>query len=568
MQTPVVRIVRMLVLIGLGAGGAGSLRAQQVASVADVRDQVDEVFTAYDHSDTPGCALGVVLNGELAYARGFGMANLDYGIAIDPRSVFRIGSTSKQFTAAAIVLAAQEGALSLDDDIRDWLPEMPDYGTPITIRMLLNHTSGIRDYLTLAELAGLRDDDWYTDEEALALIAKQQRTNFDPGSEHLYSNSGYFLLSQIIRRATGRSLRQYAEEEIFEPLGMDDTHYHDDHTEIVPDRASGYAPEGEGFRISMTTLDMVGDGGVFTTVEDLQKWDENFYDPRVGGPQLVTALLERGVLSSGDTIDYALGLIHGEHRGLPVVSHGGSFVGYRAEMIRFPEQRLSVATLCNVSNADPTSLSFDVAELFLADYLESETVAPDAEPAAAAGAEPVALSEGELARWAGLYREEGDGGYLRLEVRDGALTAVVGPGFPLIPIASDRFRLDFVPIEIRFSGAPGERTFELRRPDRTEHFAEVEPAVLTPATAAALAGRYHSTELDVDYLIEADGAVLSLRRGRGGPISLRPTVEHEFTLNGEVLTFEPPDEGDVPEAFTVDAGRVRGIRFERVGEGT
>lgn len=568
MRTRIVRVVGILAFIGLGTGGAGRLPAQQVASVADVRDQVDEVFASYDHSDTPGCALGVIVNGELAYARGFGMANLDYGIAIDPRSVFRIGSTSKQFTAAAIVLAAEEGALSLEDDIRDWLPELPDYGTPITIRMLLNHTSGIRDYLTLAELAGLRDDDWYTDEEALALITKQQQTNFDPGSEHLYSNSGYFLLSQIIRRATGRSLRQYAEEEIFEPLGMDDTHFHDDHTEIVADRASGYAPEGDGFRISMTTLDMVGDGGVFTTVEDLQRWDENFYDPVVGGPQLAAALLERGVLSSGDTLDYALGLIHGEHRGLPVVSHGGAFVGFRAEMIRFPEQRLSVATLCNVSNADPSSLSFDVAEIFLADYLEPETVSPDAEPTAAAAAEPAELSEPELARWAGLYRDEGDGSYLRLEVRDGALTAVVGPGFPLTPIASDRFRLDFVPVEMRFAGEPGERTFELRQPDGTEQFVEVEPAVLTPATAAAFAGRYHSTELDVDYRIEADGAGLSLTRGRGGAIPLRPTVEDEFTLNGEVLTFEPRDDGAPAEAFTIDAGRVRGIKFERVDEGT
>lgn len=489
---PSVGSVGVALLVALAPGGApgshGRLAAQRVASVVDVRDAVDEVFAEYDRTDSPGCALGVVHDGSLAYARGFGMANLDYGIAIDGRSVFRTGSLSKQFTAAAVVLAAREGALSLDDDIRTWLPEMPDYGTPITIRMLLHHTSGIRDYLALAELAGLRDDDWYTEDEALALVARQRNTNFEPGSEHLYSNSGYFLLSQIIERATGRSLRRYAEEEIFEPLGMADTHFHDDHTEIVADRASGYAPADDGFRISMTTLDMVGDGGVFTTVEDLGKWDGNFFEPEVGGPGFVAALLERGVLTNGDTLDYALGLVHGEHRGLPVVSHGGAFVGFRAEMVRFPEQRFSVAALCNVSSADPTALSFRVADLFLADFLEPEETAV------------------------------GVGG-----VAAGAVEA-----------AAD----------------------------------EVEPAVLTPATAAAFAGRYHSVELDADYLIEADGDRLTLQRGRGDPISLQPTVEGEFTLNGEVLTFEPRDDaGAAASGFTIDAGRVRGIRFERVEEG-
>jgi len=558
--------VGLFTIVILYPTGTRQLEAQQVADVADVRDGVDEVFAEYDRSDSPGCALGVVLDDELVYARGYGMANLDYGIAIDSRSVFRIGSTSKQFTAAAIVVAAQGGALSLEDDVRTWLPEMPDYGTPITIRMLLNHTSGIRDYLTLAELAGLRDDDWYTDEEALALIARQQATNFEPGSEHLYSNSGYFLLSQIIQRATGRSLREFAEEKIFEPLGMNDTHFHDDHTEIVAHRASGYAPDGDGFRISMTTLDMVGDGGVFTTVEDLGRWDENFYDPVVGGPALVAALLERGVLTNGDTLDYALGLIHEVHRGLPVISHGGSFVGYRAEMVRFPEQHLSVTTLCNVSTSDPTSLAFDVADLFLAGFLGPEETPSGAGQDGAAGAEsePVALSEAELARWAGLYRNQGDGGYMRLEVRDDALIVAVGTGFPLVPIASDRFRLEVAPIEVWFTGEPGGRAFELRRPNRTEDFVEVEPAVLTPATAAPYAGRYQADELDVDYVIEADGDRLGLRRGRGAPIPLEPTVEGEFTLNGDVLTFERAEGRGPPSAFTIDAGRVRGIRFERV----
>ncbi len=464
--------------------GAG---AQRVANPADVRGAVDAVFAAYDRTDSPGCALGVIHDGALVYARGYGMANLDLGVALGPTSVFRIGSTSKQFTAAAMVLAEQEGALSLDDDIRTYLPELPDYASSITIRMLLHHTSGIRDYLTLAYLAGLRDDDWYTDEEALDLIARQHTTNFPPGTEHLYSNSGYFLLSQIIRRATGSSLRAYAEAHIFRPLGMTHTHFHDDHTEIVPNRASGYARDGGGFRISMTTLDMVGDGGVFTSIEDLVAWDRNFYEPRVGGPAFVEAMLSRGVLADGDTLDYALGLSHGVYRGLPVVEHGGAFVGFRAQLMRFPGQRFSVACLCNLASTNPTALAHAVADAFLADFMT-----------------PV---EGAVA---------------------GGRSVAGAPASPAT---------------------------------------EAAPAtVLTPERARAYAGRYHSDELGVDYVVEAAGAELSVRRGRGQVIPLTPTVERAFTLDGDAVVFDPFGGGQ-PAAFTIDAGRVRGIRFVRVGAG-
>jgi CubicO group peptidase (beta-lactamase class C family) len=552
-----------LLLATFALGIAGPAGAQQVAGASEVRASVDEVFSGYDRTDSPGCALGVMHDGELVYARGYGMANLDHGIALDPGSVFRIGSVSKQFTAAAIALAAQEGALSLDDDIRRWLPEMPEYGRPISVRMLLHHTSGIRDYLTLADLVGLREDDWYTEAEALELIARQRSTNFVPGSEFLYSNSGYFLLSQIIRRATGKTLREYAEERIFDPLDMNDTHFHDDHAEVVRDRASGYAADGDGYRISMTTLDMVGDGGVFTSVEDLLAWDRNFYEPSVGGRELLSVLLRRGVLTGGDSLDYALGLEHGSYRGLPVVSHGGAFVGFRADLVRFPEQRFSVATLCNVATADPTSLSYGVADLFLTDFLESNTDADPASEAAAASDPPVELSPESLSRWAGLYRDSEDGSYLRLEVRDRDLTVLVGPGYPLVAIDESRFRLEFAPVEFQFEEVKEARSLLLRQSGRESRYESVTPALLTPASASRYAGRYFAEELGTDYRIEASGEELTVRRGRGDPIPLEPATKDEFTMDGDLIVFEPAN-GQRPQAFTIDAGRVRGIRFERL----
>jgi len=331
-------------------------------------EAVDEIFAAYDHTDTPGCALGVVQGGELVYARGYGMANLDYGIAITPQSVFRTGSLAKQFTAAAIAIAARDGALSLDDPVRKWIPTLPTYPSDPTIGHMVHHTSGLRDYLTLMSLKGLRGDDFYTDAEVREVVSRQRELNFTPGAEYLYSNSGYFLLGQIIREATGMSLREYAQEKIFGPLGMTHSHFHDDHNHVVRSRATGYAPEDDGYRISMTTLDMVGDGGVFTSIEDLVHWVNSLNDDSLDDG--LTPLLEtRGILNTGDTIPYAFGQTHGEYRGLRTVGHGGAFVGFRANITRFPEQGTSFMTICNRADAVPGQLTRRVADVVLAEHL-------------------------------------------------------------------------------------------------------------------------------------------------------------------------------------------------------
>jgi CubicO group peptidase (beta-lactamase class C family) len=378
----------------------------------DLAARVDSIFAQYDNTRSPGCAVGAIRAGEFVFARGYGMADLEHGIPLSATSVFRIGSTSKQFTAAAMVLLEREGRLSLDDDIRDYLPELPDYGETVTIRHLLHHTSGVRDYLTLMHLAGYRDADFATDEDVVAMLARQQELNFMPGEDHLYSNSGYFLLSQIVKRVTGTSLREYADAAIFRPLGMLHTHFHDDHTEIVPNRAIGYAPNSRGgFRISMTTLGMIGDGGVFTSVADLLKWDSLFYDaganlpPYRANSDFWHSMLTRGVLNSGDTLDYALGLVHGDYRGLQTVGHSGAFVGFRAEMVRFPRERFTVICLCNLSRTNPSRLARSVAAVFLEDRMAPpEDPDSEREPGERASEEPAErLSRVEMASYVGSY---------------------------------------------------------------------------------------------------------------------------------------------------------------------
>jgi CubicO group peptidase (beta-lactamase class C family) len=535
------------------------------AEPASANPPVDGIFKDYDSEQAPGCALGVIRDGEFIYRHGYGMANLEHGVPLTPQSVLRIGSTSKQFTAAAVALMADAGVIGLDDPVRRHFPEFPDWADAMTVRHLLHHSSGIRDYLQLALLAGKGGDaDHYTDDWVLQLLARQRETNFPPGEQHLYSNSGYLLLAHLVQRVTGQSLREYAAETIFGPLGMTRSHFHDDHTEIVPGRATGYAPAGDGFRVSMTTLDMVGDGGVFTTIDELLLWDRNFYDNRLGGgPALIERMTTPGRLNSGETLDYAFGLGVEEYRGLRMISHAGAFVGYRAEMIRFPEQRFSVAVLCNRADAAPDRLARAVAQHYLADTLEPE-------PAEGSGAQAApALSEDELRRYAGDFWEDSEGFAAEARVEDGKLWAVHSPTRrnELRPLGPDLFEMVGVPAEVlvRFE-REGDRVTGMRRTINGKPrgvFRAFTRRQASPAELAGYAGTYFSEELDVSYPVRHDGDRL-LFRAPG-------QAEEELTaMFGE--TFENPDYGAFEfqrdangrvTGFRLQSGRVRNLAFER-----
>ena len=363
---------------------------------SETRQRIDDVFAEYDRTGGPGCAVGVVSAGDLVYARGYGMGQMDHEIPISERSVFYLASVSKQFAAAAIVIADHEGHLSLDDDIRRHIPEFPAYdqGT-VTVRHLVHHTSGVRDYLSLLNLAGIPFDNILSDEAMLDLITRQRELNFAPGSEHLYSNSGYVLMAEIVKRATGRSLREYADEKIFGPLGMTSTHFHDDRTQIVRDRVFSYHPrDGGGWRTDyLINFDKVGDGGLYSTVEDLARWDGAFYGDVLGVPDFAGRMYERGVLNNGDTIVYARGLGVAPRRGLPRVSHAGGLMAFRTMIARYPDQRTSVITLCNVGTANPVALSMAVEDIVLEGAFTELAAEDDAQAGPAAGAEEEAAVE-------------------------------------------------------------------------------------------------------------------------------------------------------------------------------
>src|SRR5580693_9387334 len=355
----------------------------------DLEPKVDQVFAAYDKPDTPGCALGLVREGEFIYKKGYGTASLELGVKLTPQSVFYMGSVSKQFTAASVVLAAEQGYLTLDDDVRKYVPELPSYGKTITLRQMLHHTSGFRDVLGLLLLAGRNFEDVHPTPELLDLLSRQKALNYQPGEEFLYSNTNYFLMSVVIHRATGKTLTQFANENIFKPLGMTHTRFYEDHTVVVPGRIPAYEPlSGNSFRIDWSTnFDKVGDGGLLSSVDDLLLWDRNFYDNKLGKGTLLKEMQTQGVLNNGKQIEYALGLFISTYRGLPIVEHGGALFGYRTELLRFPQQKFSVITLCNLGTSNPGQLSYQVADLYLAGQLSPE---PPASAAASVDPQPFA----------------------------------------------------------------------------------------------------------------------------------------------------------------------------------
>jgi CubicO group peptidase (beta-lactamase class C family) len=537
--------------------------ALTVSTFAQDTTKVDTIFAAYDKPDSPGCALGVIKDGKLVYARGYGRANLEHDIANGSQVVYDIGSTSKQFAAASIVLLAQQGKLALDDDVRKLIPELPAYQKPVTIRHMLNHTSGLRDYLTLFGLSGVDFDSTTGDKEALNLIVRQKQLNFAPGDDWLYSNSGFFLLSQLVKRASGKTLAQFAKENIFDPLGMKHTHFHDNHTMIVPKRATGYAPAQTSFEIAMSNFEQTGDGAVYTTIEDLLLWDQNFYQPKVGGQAMLDQLQTLGVLNNGKKLEYALGLFVDEYKGLRRVHHGGSWAGYRAEMMRFPDQKFTVACLCNLATANPTGLATRVADI----YLANEFKASEEKKPAGALAPTITLTEEQLKDKVGLYRLAASGEVRRISLRDGKLRIdSFGPSMELLPLAPNRFRANvpnaMAAAELSFEqSANGKWMLKLTRNNRTDAFESVEAFAPTAQQLADFAGSYYSEELDTTYRLTVEDGRLTITDRNEQKIALTPTFRDAFTGRFQ-SEFSRDVQGRVA-GFVVHAGRIRHVKFVR-----
>ena len=397
-----VALATSFVLAPAGCGPATQASSATAATDGPTHPGVDAVFADLDR-DGPGAAVGVLLEGEVVHRAGYGIAHLDHGIPITPGTVFDIASISKQFGAIAALLLEADGRLNLDEDVRAYVPELPDFGVRITARHLIHHTSGIRDWVHVMSLAGLERSDVISFDRILRMLFEQQAVNFDPGAEYAYSNTGYNLLARVIEAQSGMSFREFTRQRIFEPLGMSRTHFSDDHLEVVPGRAESYAPDGDaGFVRQPNQLTALASSSLNTTIDDFILWMRNYETGEVGGEELVKTMVEQGVLNDGETLAYAHGLTIGAYRGLSSFGHGGSWAGYRTNFVRFPEQDLSIAVFCNVSDCDPAGRALRVAEVFA-----GEAMGPEPEPVGTADitdAPPPMPTEAQLREYAGRYR--------------------------------------------------------------------------------------------------------------------------------------------------------------------
>jgi CubicO group peptidase (beta-lactamase class C family) len=474
------------------------------------------------------------------------MADLEHGVPNTTDTIFEAGSVSKQFTSTAVVLLAQAGAWSLDDPARRHVPELPDYGTPITLRQMLHHLAGLRDWGVVALAAGWpRGTRFHTQDHVLDIVSRQTALNYPPGTEYLYSNTGYNLAAIAVGRVKGEPFAEFTRKSIFEPLKMTHTSWRDDFTRIVPGRAVAYSRGADAYHLEMPFENVHGNGGLLTTVGDLLKWNENFEHPKVGGDGLVAELQAPGRLLDGREIRYGLGLVLGSYRGVKEVAHSGSTAGYRAFLARYPESRLSIAVLCNAGEAPAPDLGRQVAALFLGDALQPLP-------------EPASVPPDRLAPRAGLYRSLRSGEPMRVALAGGTLR--LGDGGELVPISSSELRVGQGASRVVFTGSD---SFRYQYPEgEFEEFRRVAEAAPSAAELREYAGEYRSDEAEVSYRIEVkDGAlVLKMRPASTKPLSA--AYRDAFTGPAGFILFRRDGMGRV-DGLSLGLGRVRDLRFRR-----
>jgi CubicO group peptidase (beta-lactamase class C family) len=514
-----------------------------------VREKVDAIFEEYKSPSTPGCALALVKDGEIIYKKGYGTSNLEYGIPITSTSIFHVASISKQFTAAAIIMLSIEGKLSLNEDIRKYLPEVPDFGHVITFNHLIHHTSGIRDQWDLQELAGWRDGDLISEDDVLEMLHRQVALNFIPGSEYYYCNTSYTILGVAVKRITGVSLREYSDSVFFKPLGMMNTHFHSDHSEVTPNRTSAYQQDEQGnWKISIPVFDNYGATSLFTTVEDLSKWDENFYSKRVGGPAFISAMLENGILNNGTKQAYAGGISTELYKGFKTEQHSGADAGYRSNFIRFPDEHFSVILLANHAESQSMLLSQKVADLFL-EIKTNET--PDA---------IFAIDSSIVKGWVGTYIDALTKRRIEMNFENGKLSL---GSTKLLPVSNSEFSVPGSSTKLFFSKELGVDKFCVTNPNAiNRNYERVVEFDLQPSEFMEFIGEYYSSELDTKYIVTANDSVLFVKIPRNNKLKFFPFAKDEFSGNF-FIQFSRGKRKKV-EGFYLTTGRVRNLYFQKI----
>jgi len=540
---------------------SSSVAAQQNPSVIDL----DANFAAIAPSG-PGCVAGTAVTGAAPVVRAYGLADLEHLVPLMAESILETGSLAKQFTAAAMLLLAQDGKLSIDDDIRRYLPEMPDYGTPITIRHLLTHSSGLREQWTLLALTGNGPGTQVHDlHKILELASRQRGLNFRPGAEFLYTNTNYALAAMIIERVSGTSLQRFTEQRLFQPLGMRQSRWREDFRTIVPGRAVAYAPADGGFIANMPFTNVYGNGGLLTTIGDLLRWNAFLDHPSdlPGGEALVAALQTPGKLRNGTPLEYALGLEVTRAHGLRLIAHSGSTAGYKTWLGRYPEKGISVAIMCNNGGVDPVAIGEGIAEeaLRASGYVEDRGADPVSSPVPPS----VQASPIDLTPYQGLFRNPVTGELVETKIVGARLMLQQGAAWALAPAGEARFQLADGG-NLRFGKAKGRViAFTLGTGASSQRFVAVAPARMSPAALNAYVGTYYSSELDRRISVVREGNALVMRQPFAVEWQLAPRFADGFTtrLRGTTsFVFVRTRAGKI-DGFSVWANGVRNMKFVR-----
>lgn len=522
-----------LLALAVLAGTGGAARADSA------QQRLDRVFQPWANETTPGCVVGVAQPGQAPRIHAYGMADLERTVPLKADSVLEAGSVSKQFTAAAVMVLVHDGKLRLTDNVRTVVPELPDYGSPITIEQLLNHTSGLRDWGTVGEIAGRsRSNVQYDHDRVLEIIHRQRKLNYQPGAEFSYTNTGYNLLAIIVERVSGQTLNAFSRQRLFEPLNMNATMWRDDFRRLVPGRALAYGKSGKSYALDQPMENVYGNGGLLTTAADLLTWNAALDSGALAaliGPDFTV----QGKLNDGHVLQYARGLFVSTYRDQREIAHSGATAGYRAWLARFPDRHLSVALLCNRGDANPGVLGHMVADIFL----------DDAPPM------PVPPPAGSASPPAGLFVNTATGEFLRL-VADGPNLRMGGRLFP--PYGGDVFSDGFT--KIRFTQAC---CFELESGGETTRFQAATPLRSPAESLSAYEGSYTSPDLELTFTVVADGARLRVERPAAAPVLLTPGDPDGFEgADGVTVRFQRDKRGQV-SGMDFSAPRVRHLGFER-----
>lgn len=534
--------------IGLLFLSLASFLASYCQTWADTLSLIEKLMIQYK-PENPGCQLSISRNGQIIFSKAWGMADLEHHSPLTTQSVSEAGSVSKQFTAAAILLLQQQGKVSIDSNVRQYVPELPDYGTPILVKHLLHHTSGLREWSDIAELTGWsRGQKFYTNKDILEMVTRQKGLNFIPGAEYLYSNSNFFLLTLIVERVSGMSLPAFTEQYIFKPAGMTHTQWRDDPKRIVPNRAMAYAKSGNDYFTNMPNEYVYGPGGLLTTTEDLLKWNDFYQSGKLGNPSLLPMQIATEPLNNGVMNRYAAGLVINKIMGWDNISHDGATASYRATLESFPELHLSIALLSNTSQFNLGSTANSIRKIFVTDK-SAKTTETDSS---------IRLSGSYLKTIEGMYVNERTHSTFSVLVKNDTL--VYNNAQPLAAISKSKFKAGNLLFDINGSKGLYINSFS----KDTIRITKVIPATLTVKDFPAYEGKYFSEETNSAISIQPDSTQLTLRLNANNVFTLTPTYKDAFKVEdlGYEIQFTRNAQGK-PSSIRFYSGRTRGVEFRK-----